>query len=250
MLIISMGKCHDGGSEDLKNQIKAAKLLLFHGARPDAKDVCGKTVFHYGAGVYATMTTMKIAKMCMEAAESCHLFGKEVELQGLKTKAFNGKRGICRGYDVDTGRRAVYITDERKNLALKPENIRLVKGQTGSKRPKLCDSQDRLGGTCLLEVFMSNRTDVATFLLEECGASIDIADFDGCSPKSMASTPGMQASTSVAPIVAKFAMVSERKKRKAAEAMKMKSCGNCGAVDSGTRPFSICSRWYVLIGKN
>jgi hypothetical protein len=66
----------------------------------------------------------------------------------------------------------------------------------------------------------------------------------------MALTPGAQASCSVAPLLAKAAMISERKQRKEAEAMKMKSCGNCGAVHSGTHLFSICSQWYVLIVKN
>jgi hypothetical protein len=60
LLIVSAGKNVLGHSSDnnenspfRQSQIKVAELLLSYGARPDAKDVCGKTVCHYGAGFMA-----------------------------------------------------------------------------------------------------------------------------------------------------------------------------------------------------
>jgi hypothetical protein len=56
LLIMSMGKqLKPRTSYDVvSSQLKAVQLLLEYGARPDAKDVCGKTVCHYGMGPYAT----------------------------------------------------------------------------------------------------------------------------------------------------------------------------------------------------
>ena len=47
-----------------------AKELLARGARPDARDVCGKTVAHYGAGAAATPLTLSIVDLCIEKAKA------------------------------------------------------------------------------------------------------------------------------------------------------------------------------------
>jgi hypothetical protein len=111
MLIIAMGKImasHDPKALEA-GQLKVVKLLLKYGARPDAKDVCGKvrmcketifrpihrlatkgtlathasfpiikTVCHYGMGEMATPMTMAAVDMCIDAHRSSHLFGKKV----------------------------------------------------------------------------------------------------------------------------------------------------------------------------
>ena len=47
-----------------------ARELLARGARPDARDVCGKTVAHYGAGAIATPLTLSIVDLCIEKAKA------------------------------------------------------------------------------------------------------------------------------------------------------------------------------------
>lgn len=110
LILVALGKGMDKilPPQQLKilkeKQLKIARLLLLYGARPDCKDVCGKTVVHYGAGIMASPMTMEVVRMCSAAYPSSHLFGKEVVLQGLKSEELNGKRGIARGFVVQSGR--------------------------------------------------------------------------------------------------------------------------------------------------
>lgn len=244
LCLVSVGKkMLKGPSPRLlaKDQLEVARLLLKFGARPNAQDVAGKTVCHYGAGAMATPMTMEVVRMCAAAAESSHLFGKQVELRGLKTVEFNGKRGICLGFNAETGRRVVYLVSMKEQMAFKPENIVLVDAAPAPKA-KLCDIQDRLGAVALIEVCMTNRVDVAQFLLDDLQASVDIADSDGCSPKSMVLMPGSQMISRVAPLVMKTAMKRARKEKKKATL----SCAQCGVADSLEHSLEVCNQWYVL----
>jgi hypothetical protein len=247
---LSIGRDNSASSAQLyENQMEVVKVLLQYGARPDAKDVVGKTIFHYGSGIMATPTTMKIASMCMLAAESSHLFGKECVLHGLKKEDMNGKKCIARGYHVDDGRRVVYLMNEEKEISVKPDNILLANEATPTRKPKLCDVQDRLGGTCLLEVFMSQKTDIAKFLLTECGASIDVADWDGFSPKSMTTrTGGSGMASAVSPLIMKAAMQQARDYKKQAVSEIDTRCANCNTVADASvqKDFAVCSSWYDL----
>lgn len=246
LCLVAMGKNLTGLSPNARdqNQLEVARLLLRAGARPDAKDVLGKTACHYGAGTMATATSMEMVKFCSAAAESSHLFWRQVKLSGLNNKALNGKRGVCRGYLVETGRRAVYVVDKEKEIAVKPENLVLVNDDVTTlpieRRPKLCDIQDRLGGVALLEVFMSNRVDVARFLLDDLQASIEVADWDGYSPKSMAMN--RQTQSVVTPLVMVAAMKLARADKKAA----YNRCARCEVADSMERSLAMCKQWYVL----
>jgi len=157
-------------------------------------------------------------------------------LHSLKNAAMNGKIGIARGFNVDNGRRVVYLPGEDTPVGLKPENLKLANNKSPKALPNLCDVQDRLGGVALLEVFMSDRTDVAEFLLDTVGASIDVADWDGYSPSSMASTPGGQMGSAVGPLIMKHAMKQARKAKKAA----VNSCVQCGVTKK--TPMS-CGKW-------
>jgi hypothetical protein len=241
LMIVSMGKNVGGGNQErlAQGQVAVAKILLKYGARPDAKDVCGKTVCHYGAGQMATDMTMKIVDMCVPAAQSSHFFSKEVELYGLSNESMNGKRGIAKGYIVGTGRRAVYLLDEKKEMAIKPGNIRLKGSHNKAEpHPNLCDIQDRLGGVSLLEVFMTGREDVAMFLLDKQGARIDIPDSDGISAKSMAMKPGAQLMSPVGPMIMKHAMKQSRAEKKAGKG----HCSKCEAVETSTLLLFNCGR--------
>ena len=239
MIIVGIGKsgsCWPAHAKD------AVKLLLEYGARPDAKDVCGKTVCHYGMGCMATEMTLTTARYCLEAHQSSHLFGKEVELHSLQKEDMNGLRGICRGYSVATGRRSVYVFDEKKAVAIKPENLRLVgadDADVDSTRPKLCDVPDRLGGVALLEVYMQGRVDVAKILLDEHHASIDVADVDNCSPRSMALHPGAALMTPVAAMINQHALRLSRAEKR----LHQNSCTKCGITD--VRLFA-CSKCHVV----
>jgi hypothetical protein len=90
----------------------------------------------------ATDMTMKVVDMCIPAAQSSHLFGKDVDLYGLSNESMNGKGGIARG-GIGTGRRAVYLLDQSKEMAIKPGNIRLIEANNEAEpRPKICDIED------------------------------------------------------------------------------------------------------------
>ena len=252
LAIVSLGKGLTAGGrrEDAEqqiqtlhdNQIKIARLLLLYGARPDARDVCGKTVCHYGAGIMATPMTMEVVRMCSAAHQSSHLFGKQVVLQGLQTTELNGKRGIVRGYVVQSARRVVYLYEDEKEMAVKPENLVLADGSTTVEPPrKLCDLQDRLGGTCLLEVFMSNRVEIGKFLLDELGADPSVADYDGYSPEMMCMMPFSQMASGIGPMVMQAAM----RRKKAELRAKMNVCAKCQTPGTSEQPLKQCAKWYV-----
>lgn len=236
LLLVAIGK--NVPAADSFDQIEVAKLLLQYGARPDAKDVCGKTVCHYGAGCMATKMTLKVAEMCIAASQSSHFFGKEVELFGLKNESMNGKRGIGRGFHTDTGRRSVYIFDEKNQVAVKPENIRLCRKEGNSQTPiPLYDVQDRLGSVCLQEVLMANRLDVAKFLLEKHTASIDIEDYDGFSPKKMVFSNNGSGKFAAPDVSALIEKVAKRKVK-----AEPKACAKCQAVETVGQMFQTCAR--------
>jgi hypothetical protein len=113
------------------------------------------------------------------------MFNQQVELIGLGDSAKNGLRGIARGFQPSNGRRAVYLYDEKRQISVKPENIKLVDTSIEVNEGNLCDLQCRLGTVSLLETIPTNRADVAKFLVQ-LGASIDVEDLDGVSARSMA----------------------------------------------------------------
>ena len=59
--------------------------------------------------------------MCIEASKSSDFYGKDVELHGLKKVEMNGCLGVVGGYDPDTQRRAVYLTDAEREVWVKPK---------------------------------------------------------------------------------------------------------------------------------
>ena len=121
-----------------------AKVLLKYGARPDVKDVAGKTAVHWGAGSINTPATRNIADFCIQAAKSCQYFGKEVTLQRLSNETYNGMAGILGGYVVDTKRRVVHVEIDgaTKELAMQPKNISYNGSQILNERFNLVDVPD------------------------------------------------------------------------------------------------------------
>jgi hypothetical protein len=113
----------------------------------------------------------------------------------LKDQEMNGKIGVAKGYVVDSGRREVYLYHTKKNVGIKPENLKLINetdrnGPAGSmNRPELYDIQDRLGYVVLHEITMSKRVDVANHLLQNHRPNVEIADWEGFTPKIMCLSP-------------------------------------------------------------
>ena len=220
---------------------KVAKLLLKHGASPVAKDVIGKTACHYGAGAFGTPTTVEIVGMCAEAARSHHLYSRDVELHGLNKAEMNGLMGVVGGYDVDTGRRSVYLSEQKREVLIKLENLKLVDENTSSvdTYPPLVNIKDKMGTVALQELVMpesftgvtrppgiSDPAVTAAFLLKQ-GADIYQEDVDGVSPFRMVSGYGqMMGEHGVAKVIMDHARNIGKEGTKARKMGELK-CWNC-----------------------
>lgn len=249
LLIVSLGKnIFMPGSQPQFESI--AKLLLKSGASPLAKDVTGKTVAHYGAGGMATKMTLEVTDMCIRAAKANHLFGKEVKLHSLKTEEMNGKVGIVGGFDPDSDRRAVYLTEDRKEVWIKVENVSLLDKATECQPyPLLTDIQDRLGGVSLHELVMPSEyqkavvDETAEFLLKKHNTSIYTEDCDGCSPIQMVSGMGQFfGERAVSKLVMEAATKKGREIRKARKQEGL-TCANC---NDSFDDMLVCSRCKLV----
>jgi len=225
LLIVSAGK--NVVDQPYMDHKGAAKLLLKSGANPFAKDVLGKTVAHYGAGAMATPMTLEVVDMCILAARSSHLLGKDVELHSLKAN-INGSRGVAGGFDPDSGRRVVYLSEDKKEVWVKPDNIRLVAVENTNQPKMLLDVQDRMGSVSLHEVLMQDRTDVAEFLLMKHQTSIHTEDMDGVSPMNISTGGGhMMMASGVSKIIADVTRAEAKKFRDAKKQAIERTCANC-----------------------
>lgn len=229
------------------DHIGVAKVLLKAGACPDAQDVLGKTVCHYGAGVMATDMTLELVDMCIRASRSSMLYGKEVILFGLKAVEMNGKKGIAGGFDPDSERRVVFLVEDNKEVWIKPANIKfedeLEEGER-EKKPMLTDVQDRMGTVSLHEVIMQDREDVAKFLLTKHSTSMHTTDMDGLSPMDM-----VMQNQLMAPKVSKLMHSITRKEAGIARKEAKTKSGVCAGcqVDLGKTGGHRCSACKVTL---
>lgn len=164
-----------------------AKVLLQYGARPDAKDVSGKTAVHWGAGCASNDTTRNVADYCIAAARTCRAYGKTVTLHSLSKEEYNGLSGTLGGYMVDKDRRIVHVVVdcEAKELLIQPKNILFEGEPLEDSRYNLVDVQDRLGSVALHEVVMRENEEAARFLCKKHNASVDIPDNGGSIVRNM-----------------------------------------------------------------
>ncbi|KAL7478709.1 hypothetical protein ACHAW6_004458 [Cyclotella cf. meneghiniana] len=244
LFIVSAGKNLASSPETKKHQ-DTAKILLKYGANPLAKDVLGKTVCHYGAGAMANQMTLDVVDMCISAAKSHFLYGRDIELHGLKTAEMNGKMGVAGGFDCDSGRRSVLLKEEKREVWIKPENIRLLDAnETQPTSVSLPDIQDRFGSVSLHEVVMRDRSDVASFLLQKHHTSIHSTDADGISPVGMASGHGQSAWPNVAPLIMEAARKEASQSRKAKKQSES-TCENCQVIVTGK--LQQCSRCKSVV---
>ena len=70
-----------GGDRREMKRTKVVEELLSHGARPDARDVYGKTAVHYGAGSMATDESMELVQLCIDAADRLDISPRLVDIQ-------------------------------------------------------------------------------------------------------------------------------------------------------------------------
>jgi hypothetical protein len=239
LMIASAGKNINVGQSPFLNHKEVAKLLLKSGANPRAKDVLGKTVAHYGSGAFATQMTLNVVDMCVRAAYSSHMFGKNVELHKLNTKKMNGLIGVAGGYDPHSDRRAVYLIEEKKEVWVKPDNVRLVNSSISEDiedcKPgkMLLDVQDRMLSVSLHEVLINDREDVAEFLIKKHGTSIHTEDMDGLSPMSMVTKGAQMSSRKVSKIISDVARREGKKTREEKKQVADHICAGCGKEDIG-----------------
>ena len=85
---------------------------------------------------------------------------------------------------------------------------------------RLCNVQDRLGGISLHECIIGERVDVAQWLLDR-RVKVDVTDWDGFSPLSMAMNSSAQLHSKVCRLVSAHAL-------KPAQHERRKQCSKCG----------------------
>jgi hypothetical protein len=217
--------------------IKVVKLLLLYGARPDAKDITGRTVVHYGADRFASAASLKCAEMCIGAAYSAGSFGREVVLVNNK---YHGRVGVAAGYRVETCSRLVFVLGQRKEIEVLNRNLRLKERQSVAtpEKQNLCDIYDRCGITALHEILTDGtRSDVAHFLLNLHNASVDVENCSGDTVRTLAfrnACPDFPVAEMLVDTLLKRAYLAFHAEQ---------SCANCGTVGSQNCPLLICQPW-------
>jgi hypothetical protein len=204
-----------------RNLIKVVKLLLLYGARPDAKDITGRTVVHYGADRFASAASLKCAEMCIGAAYSAGSFGREVVLVNNK---YHGRVGVAAGYRVETCSRLVFVLGQRKEIEVLNRNLRLKERQSVAtpEKQNLCDIYDRCGITALLNLH---------------NASVDVENCSGDTVRTLAfrnACPDFPVAEMLVDTLLKRAYLAFHAEQ---------SCANCGTVGSQNCPLLICQPW-------
>jgi MYND finger len=192
-----------------------------------------------------------MASMANRATWTCSMTGKPVILDGLTRTEYNGMKGILGGFDNESSRRVFHPNDRtKKEFLLKPENV-FVLGEDSQRGCNIMDNsvratnlvvdQDRIGSISLHEVVMSQRSDVAEFLLKRSSNCLDVKDCSGQSARTMVLCPVRRSMVNKA--VLKFLQKSTDEKE-AKQQIRSEKCEGCGifARDLGKRllPCSKC----------
>lgn len=245
-----------------QNLVRVVAELLYYGASPLAKDLCGRTVCFYGASIHATPLSLQATTMCIHAAKSSHCFGKEVMLQNMDTmmsgidatgkdvtKYKNGTRGLAAGYQVETACRVVYLFGHKSTVAVFNRNICLIDAKE-ELILNLCDIPDRLGRVCLTELVASPRIDVINFLLQQHNASIDIPDWKGQTIRKLSAKklrdecrqkliPSIDDEVIVAQVIRIEALKRARQEQKRIE----RTCTACSHIKLSSESLQVCQHW-------
>lgn len=249
-----------GTREADMNHVKVVKVLLRYGARPDCKELTGKSAVHYAAGSRATVDSLKMADYILEATKSCAYVGKRVTLRNLNKLEYNGLEGTLCGFDAETGRRQVTF-DCGKQLSLLPKNIFSL-GEEGDRKEvciydssrNLLNECDRVGTISLHEVFLSNhnggRVDVAEFLVER-NVSVDITPPCGNSVRKLVYIPTPFGASEMHGVLRKYIVKMEKVEdnrcwgcKEVAE--KLSHCSRCKLANYCS---SVCQKEHWAIHK-
>mmetsp|Transcript_37067 Transcript_37067/g.64990 ORF Transcript_37067/g.64990 Transcript_37067/m.64990 type:complete len:556 (-) Transcript_37067:298-1965(-) len=222
------------------DHVNVVKILLHYGARPDCKELTGKSAAHYGAGSMANRDSLKMTDYIFEAAKSSAHFGERVILRNLNKNEYNGLEGTLGGFVAETGRRQVILDESKKDLALLPKNI----FSFGDGEEEVCihdasrnllNDHDRFGTLSLHEVFLSERIDVAEFLIKR-NVSLDIAPVCGNTVRKMVFTPAPSGPSRVNQCIRKYARKMEK--------MQHKRCDGCNEIFEMLRQCNRCKRSF------
>ncbi|KAL7570648.1 hypothetical protein ACA910_014922 [Epithemia clementina (nom. ined.)] len=245
------------------DHVGVAVALLRYGARPDARDVTGKTVVHYGAGGMATPESLIIVDYCIAAARVSAFYGQTIVLDGLKAKPeLNGRNVVLTGFDGPTGRCVVQLvdknnnnnnnnknTEENKELSIKPCNLFQSLGGPCIEdlERKLVNDQDRTGMTALHEVAMSTRNDVVEFLAGKHHCSMDLKDENGTSIRDMAFNRSLQLHP-INQVLKKYAIQLHKKDQQRKDDDKSKTCAHCARQEDSSKNelFYMCSQCKAI----
>ena len=240
-----------GVHEEDTRYLNTVKVLLRYGARPDCRELSGKTFVHYGAGSHALSETLEMTSHVHEAAKSSRYFGCKVVLRGLNKAEYNGRTGVLGGFLADAGRRQVVLDGDGRELSLLPKNIFAVADGEGGgevciydETRNLANEHDRVGMTSFHEVFMSTRTDVAQWLIDR-NASVDVSGSDGMTVRKLVMSPGLGMITGVGKsrmheLVTKYIAKKEKAERRqrchGCDQMFERKLMDCSRCKSGEYP--------------
>ena len=236
-------KMMTGAREADMDHLGVIKILLRYGAKPDIRDLTGKSVVHYAAGVMALPDTLEMTDYFVDAAKTSAHFGKKVILRNLSKIDYNGLTGTLGGYITETGRRQVIIDSGKRNLALNPKNIFEVGSGNETcifdSSRNIVNEPDRLGSTSLHEVFLSQRVDVAKFLIKH-NVSIDIMEGGQCSVRSMAFRASVTGISEMSHTIRKYAIKIKK--------VENNRCLQCQEIVKSVSQCSRC-RWALYCSK-
>lgn len=213
------------------DNLGVAKLLLEHGALPDAKDFCGNTVCHYLCNEYCNTSALKIIQECILASKSSAYMNQRVVLRDLSAQKYNGQEGVLGGYHCtdqksESGRRVVIL--KGRTISLQPKNLFTTAAEDEGLKCILTDynlanETNRLGSTCLHNIVETSKVDTMKYLLIKHNARVDIKDCNGISVQSKVLSDHYQGGSSMQKLVSKYA--------KQRGNTNLITCRDCGKIE-------------------
>jgi hypothetical protein len=169
-----------GASNDGSGNVEVVRLLLKHGARPDARDVCGKTIIHYCCGPLCkpgSKVLLDIADLCITRAAEMSLpklvdardrFGGVALQQAVMTMRTDFAHFLCTKYRADANIED-YDGCSPFTMADSVPAVRSImvtaQSQSNYEQFKAVCLQCRARG---MKTFRCSRCNIATYCSKEC----------------------------------------------------------------------------------
>jgi hypothetical protein len=169
-----------GGANDGASSVEVVRILLAHGARPDARDVCGKTIVHYCCGALCrpgTTTLLDIADLCINRAKELNLpklvdtrdrFGEIPMMQAIMMTRVDLMEFLCTKHGADAHIKDYDGADPQKMAQFSP-SIRAVMNSARNVA-----SYEDFKARCLncqgtsAATFRCSKCNVATYCSQDC----------------------------------------------------------------------------------